>query len=110
MRIVGEFAGAVIGLEQRDGHQVIVFSVPLHLADTAEYRAVRGLANALSLGHLIIDAIGHPDVHIEIPHTDDVDRRLLALSDLIAEIRWSNPEYVQLEMVIPEMEEETMLA
>jgi hypothetical protein len=106
IRLIGKFAGATIGLEQRDGQQIVVFSVPLHLADTAEYRAVRGLADALSLGHPIIDALRHPEVRIEIPHTDDVDRRLLALSDLIAEIRWSNPEYVQLEMVIPELVEE----
>ena len=106
MRTIGEFAGATIGLEWRGDLQVVVISVPLHLADTAEYRAVRGLADALSLGHPYIDAIGHPEVRIEIPHTGDVDQRLLALSDLVAEIRWSNPEYVQLEMIIPELVEE----
>lgn len=108
MRIIGEFAGATICLEWRDGQQIIVFSIPLHLADMIQYHAVRGLADALSLGHSTIDAIHYPDVRIEIPHTDEVDRRLLDLSDLVAEIRWSHPTMIQLGMVIPELEEEAV--
>ena len=72
MRVIGMFSGATIGLEWRDGSQIIVLSVPQELSPV-ERNTVYSLASTLSSASGM--AIHDGELRIEIAHTDDVDRR-----------------------------------
>jgi hypothetical protein len=97
MHTIGTFCGSTISLDWRENRQVIVFSIPHDLLTTPAWRAICGLADVLSMGRQAVRD-ERSEVHVEIVHTDDVDRRLLAISDLVADIRYNHPTMVQLHL------------
>jgi hypothetical protein len=107
MHTIGTFGGSTISLDWREGQQVIVFSIPRDLLTTPQWHAVRGLADALSPGRQTV-CDDRPEIQVEIVHTDDVDRQLLALSDLVAEIRYNHPQMVQLPLSLEKDEIEEL--
>jgi hypothetical protein len=107
MHTIGTFGGSTISLDWREGRQVIVFSIPRDLLTTLQWHAVRGLADALSPGRQTV-CDDRPEIQVEIVHTDDVDRQLLALSDLVAEIRYNHPGMVQLPLSLEKDEIEEL--
>lgn len=103
MRILGQFEGATVGVEWRDGHQRLVFSVPASLVGMPQGYAVHGLVQALGLGR------GQPSAEPgatrwEIVHDDEVDWRLLELIDLLIAFRFEHPTMIQLPLVLSDEE------
>ena len=101
MRVIGQIAGCDIALDWRDGHQVIlvawhgVTQLPLPLV---------GLVQLLGGARYVQDDAG--SWWAEIVHTEKLDRLLVALVDLFAEIRVSHPRMVQLPLLLDAREVE----
>lgn len=102
MHILGEFEGATISMEWREGRQVIVLSVPREVMESAAAHTIHGLAAALGQYSVSVEPGG---TQIVIPHTRDVDRRLMTLIDLFADFRYSHPTLVQLPLALTQDEE-----
>jgi len=110
MRSIGSFEGVDVSLELRDGHQIIILSVPAALAGTGSSYAALGLANtiAFSAQKSIDDAAG--GYRIEITHSARVDQRIRALVDLLITARYEHPTMVQMRLELNEAEAERLEA
>ena len=105
---IGTYVGIRVSLEWCDGppadpqagHQVIIFTIPRALLGTPSWYAMHGLGNALGCGSVRSDAISGGDVRVEIPHTEEVDQRILTLIDLLMTVRYEHPTMVQLSMEV----------
>jgi len=95
--VIGQYEGAQVEMEWREGRQVIIVRLPkqLSMAD-----AVMGTALGLILGQADVGAQGDEVVY-EIEHDAQVDQRMVALIDLLAELRYRHPQATQLELALP---------
>ena len=95
---VGSVAGANVGVERRGGENVIMVEWPL-----AGYQPLHPavvLSQLLGCGPVRKGQDGR--AWAEVRHTEEVDRLLVELVDLFAEIRSRHPRMVQLRLVLDE--------
>lgn len=101
MRLIGEFEGATIGVEWRDGRQVIIVSLQASLCSTRRGLAVRGFVDLLGADSCYY-TVKDGEWRWEIVHDDQVDARLIELIDLLASIRYEHPTMLQLPLALDE--------
>jgi len=107
MRVVGQIAGADVALGWREGHQVVLVAWPGLLEVPRPLIGAPlplvGLVQLLGGGRYVQDDAG--SWWAEIVHTEELDRLLVELVDLFAEIRVSHPRMVQLPLRLEDSRE-----
>lgn len=98
MKSIGELFGAQVEMDYSDGVR-IVFRWRLGDADQA---ALAGLGQALG-GFARLSCDGDQGI-AEIVYTDGLDRRLMALVDLMITMRYAHPRMVQLPLALTDEE------
>lgn len=95
-------AGAIdeieVGVEMRDGGQVIVVVWPV------EAIGGMGLVNLLAAGKSCKLEAGRKWMRAEVQHTDEVDQRVMQLIDVLIDIRVLHPKVMQLPLELGEGE------
>ena len=100
MKHIGTYADVPVSLDQRDGQELIVFTIPCDLLGTPSWYAIHGLGNAVGCGTVSSCAISGGDVRVELPYTDEVDHRIMTLIDLLITARYEQPTMVQLSLCL----------
>ena len=95
---VGRIGEIEVRVEQRDDEQIIVIVWPVSLIGGM------GLVNLLAAGQPCGLQTGRRWVRAEVQHTDEVDRRIMDLIDVLIDIRVLHPTMVQLPLALGEVE------
>jgi len=95
---IGTFAGAEIALDYTDGVTIVL---RWRLGD-ANQAVIRGLGEVLG-GFAWISSEGM-EGRAEIRYSDGLDRRLVALTDLLIAVRYGHPKMMQLPLALTDEE------
>ncbi len=103
MRRVRVLDGVTVSVEWRNGEQVIVAEWPV--GETS------GMTHLLSTvgGEMCKVQQSNGLMRMELQHTQEVDRHIMDLTDLLIDIRVLHPTMVQLKLVLNEADGEELL-
>lgn len=104
MRIIGTFDGAQVEIDYRE--QPVLVIRCLMNSVLCDYLVISGLVQML--GGLGLVHRNGQEMRAEIPYDGALDERIVALIDLLCDLRYAHPTMVQLPLALNEVEAREM--